>query len=104
MNKTVNEQNSHSLFSPDEILSPLDEKAAELEARIKKLSDICTELNPYEPISDDLKMRLMDFHILDLSDPFKITNTLLMLLEDSIDELHVIRPFNEKASDVREIF
>lgn len=93
-------------YSPFEVLQPLEvleEKVRELEARVKKLSDICTELNPYAPITDDLKMRLMDFHILDLSDPFKVTNTLLMLLEDTIDELHIIKPFNEQESLLKEI-
>lgn len=90
-------------YSAYEILHPLEETIAELEARIKKLSDICTELNPYEPIPDELKMRLMDLNILDFSDPFKITNTLLMLLEDTIDELHLIKPFNDQDSLVKEI-
>ena len=83
--------------------NPLQEKIEYLEARIKVLSDICQELNPYEAVSDDLKMRMMDFNILDFSDPFKITNTLLMLLEDTIDELHVIKPFDEASSPVKEI-
>ncbi len=102
----LNKKTGTESYSPFEILQPLevlDEKVQELEARIKKLSDICTELNPYAPITDDLKMRLMDFHILDLSDPFKVTNTLLMLLEDTIDELHVIKPFNEQESLLKEI-
>ena len=30
------------------------------------------------------------------NDPFKITNALLILLEDSIDELHILKPFNDK--------
>ena len=99
MNKTTYETNSDSPFR----LNPLEEKIEYLEARIKKLGDICSELNPYAPIPDELKMRLMDFNILDLSDPFKITNTLLVLLEDTIDELHVIKPFNEDESPVKEI-
>ncbi|MBC7429838.1 MAG: hypothetical protein H7336_14585 [Bacteriovorax sp.] len=84
--------------------NPLQEKIEYLEARIKILGDICTEINPYEPISDELKMRLMDFNILGLDDPFKVTNSLLMLLEDTIDELHVLKPFDEKSSPVKEIF
>lgn len=103
MNKSTFTPAHNEVFSPAEILNPLQEKVDYLEARIKKLSDICNELNPYEPITADLKMRLMDFHILDLSDPFKITNTLLMLLEDTIDELHVIKPFNSEESLVKEI-
>ncbi len=83
--------------------NPLQEKIDYLEARIKVLGDICTEINPYEEISPDLKMRLLDFHILDLSDPFKVTNQLLMLLEDTIDELHVIKPFDDSDLAVKEI-
>lgn len=77
------------------LINPHDEKIVYLETRIKKLEKICLELNPYETITDELKMQLLDFNIVDLSDPFKITNTLLMLLEDSIDELHLIKPFHE---------
>lgn len=83
--------------------NPLQEKIDYLEARIKTLGDICTELNPYEAIPDELKMKLMDFNILDFTDPFKITNTLLMLLEDTIDELHVIKPYDDSTSTVKEI-
>lgn len=103
MNKINVKEEISSSYSPFELLQPLEETVTHLEARIKKLSDICTELNPYEPISDSMKMRLMDFNILDFSDPFKITNTLLMLLEDTIDELHVIKPFNDQDSLVKEI-
>lgn len=83
--------------------NPLQEKIDYLEARIKLLGDICTEINPYEAIPDDLKMKLLDFNILDLNDPFKVTNKLLMLLEDTIDELHVIKPYDDTNSTVKEI-
>ncbi len=83
--------------------NPLQEKIDYLEMRIKVLGDICTEINPYDQISDDLKMRLMDFNILDLTDPFKVTNQLLMLLEDTIDELHVLKPFDDSDLPVKEI-
>ena len=71
----------------------LDDKILYLENRIKKLSDICNELNPYQPVSDEFKKRLKEFNILEHNDPFKITNALLLLLEDTIDELHLIKPF-----------
>lgn len=83
--------------------NPLQEKIEELEARIKILGDICSEINPYEAIPDELKMRLMDFNILNLDDPFKVTNSLLMLLEDSIDELHFLKPYDPDSSPVKEI-
>ncbi|MBC7714898.1 MAG: hypothetical protein H7177_16240 [Rhizobacter sp.] len=83
--------------------NPLQEKIETLEARIKMLGDICSEINPYETIPDELKMRLLDFNIVGLDDPFKVTNTLLMLLEDTIDELHVLKPFDVESSPVKEI-
>jgi hypothetical protein len=86
-----------------EITNPLLEKIEFLEERIKVLGNICNEINPYGPISDDLKMRLLDFNILNLDDPFKVTNSLLMLLEDSIDELHILKPFDIDNSLVKEI-
>lgn len=75
--------------------NPLLEQILFLENRIQVLSDICSELNPYEEISAEQKMKLMNFNILDFSDPFKITNQLLVLLEDSIDELHLLRPLSD---------
>lgn len=83
--------------------NPLNEKISYLEARIKDLGEICQEIDPYQTVSDELKMRLLNYNILDLSDPFKITNQLLVLLEDTIDELHVIKPFNDEDSPVKEI-
>lgn len=82
--------------------NPLQDKIDYLEARIKLLGDICTEINPYEAISEELKMKLLDFNILELNDPFKVTNKLLMLLEDTINELHIIKPYDETLSTVKE--
>lgn len=94
-NKVLERDNHrHGLNQSAPIGTPLDETIAALEARIKKLGDICQELNPYAPVSEEFKKRLREFHILEFDDPFKITNALLMLLEDSIDELHQLRPLS----------
>lgn len=82
---------------------PFEEKIAELEARIKVLGGICNDINPYAEITDEQKMRMLDFNIVDFSDPFKITNTLLMLLEDTIDELHLLKPYDNSQGPVKEI-
>lgn len=74
--------------------SPLSESIEALELRIKKLSDICNELNPYAPVDESFKKRLREFNIMEFEDPFKITNALLRLMEDSIDELHQLRPLS----------
>ncbi|MBC7537279.1 MAG: hypothetical protein H7281_00540 [Bacteriovorax sp.] len=88
-NKTINDLGTNpALFQNDE-------KILYLEARILKLGEICNDLNPYTPIPEDFKFRLREFNIMEFSDPFKITNALLMLLEDTIDELHILKPFND---------
>jgi hypothetical protein len=88
-NKTLND------LSGSPILVQNEEKILYLEERIKKLGDICNELNPYQPVAESFQARLREFNILEFSDPFKITNALLMLLEDTIDELHILKPFND---------
>lgn len=88
-NKTIQSENQNPGFIVNE------EKILYLESRIAKLGDICKDLNPYMPIPDDFKLRLREFNILEFEDPFKITNALLILLEDTIDELHVLKPFND---------
>jgi hypothetical protein len=69
-----------------------NEKVKKLEERINKLSTICNQLNPYQPLDKEFQLRLKEFNIYEFDDPFKITNALLMLLEDSIDELHIYKP------------
>lgn len=59
----------------------------ELEARVASLRHICQHLDPYGPMDLETKKTLEQFYIYDFSDPFKVTNELLMLLEDSIQEL-----------------
>lgn len=88
-NKSLESDKQTSVFS-----SPLSETIEVLEARIKKLSDICNELNPYAPVDESFKKRLREFNIMEFEDPFKITNALLRLMEDSIDELHQLRPLS----------
>jgi hypothetical protein len=96
-NKSTNDKFSdHDLIhDPIHDVVQNSEKILFLETRIQKLGEICTDLNPYEPIKDDFKIRLREFNILEFDDPFKITNALLILLEDTIDELHLLKPFND---------
>ena len=91
-NKTTNELGSNQI----QIQSQNDEKILYLENRIKKLGEICNNLNPYLPITDEFKLGLKEFNIMEFNDPFQITNALLMLLEDTIDELHILKPFDDK--------
>jgi hypothetical protein len=74
-----------------------------LEKRIEVLGDICNELNPYAPISAEFKLKLREFNILDASDPFHVTNALLRLLEDSINELHVLKPLSAEEMQIENL-
>ncbi len=89
--------NKHNSTNLDGNSAPIwdtttNEKVLYLEERIKKLSSICNELNPYQPVDKEFQQRLKEFNIYEFEDPFKITNALLMLLEDTIDELHIYKP------------
>ncbi len=64
-----------------------------LKDKIETLKSICNELNPYLPISDEMKNTLLEFGIEDFSDPFKITNALIFTLENNMEELNRLSPF-----------
>lgn len=74
-----------------------------LEERIKKLGTICNDLNPYQPISAEFKLMLREFNIIDATDPFHVTNALLRLMEDSINELHKIKPLSEEEMRIENL-
>ncbi len=63
----------------------------QLEFMIKDLSYICDILNPYEKIPSELIEKLSIYNIKDLSDPFSITNKILVLLEDGIVKLSQLK-------------
>lgn len=65
--------------------------------RIESLKELCNKLDPYKPISADLKNELAQFQITEYCDPFVITNKLLLLLEDSIEELYKLQ--NKRLTD-----
>lgn len=67
------------------------DKIKSLEQTINILKNLCNTINPYEKISDQQKKILAQFHITDFYDPFTITNKLLVLLEDSIEELQQLK-------------
>ena len=61
-------------------------RVAFLEAQIAELEDICQHIDPAVELTAQMKERLERFHITDYYDPFMITNKLVVLLEDSIEE------------------
>ena len=58
-----------------------------LTTTVRELNGLCNDLDPYLPIPDDMKIMLKNYGIEDFYDPFDITNQLLLLLENSIEEL-----------------
>jgi|GEM_PF-4887901 hypothetical protein len=63
----------------------------QLELKILELKDIADEMNPYEPLPLSLKARLEKWGIPISTDPFRLTNTLLLTMEDSIDKRSRLR-------------
>ncbi len=69
----------------------------ELETRIKVLRSLCDQLDPYSPLEAETKNRLKELNINPINDPFALTNQLLLLMEDALEELesrHPSRPIN----------
>jgi hypothetical protein len=62
-------------------------KMTPLEQRRQQLSKLCDELDPYLPLSDEIKQKLESFGITEFMDPFTITNKLLVLLDEVNNEL-----------------
>ena len=52
--------------------------------QLETLRDFCDSLNPYGPMSLEEKLRLSEYGITDLSNPFEVTNKLLLLLENNL--------------------
>ena len=57
-----------------------------LSQKIEMLKAICAELNPYETITEEMKERLNAVGIFELNNPFQLTNTLIVMLEDAIEK------------------
>lgn len=84
-------------LQPQSELSPnaLSERRLYLEGQVEKLRFICDRLNPYEQIPDYLKKELRAVGLNDLLDgsydPFALTNKLLLLMENALEELELYK-------------
>ena len=67
------------------------EYISQLEGRISELNQLCANLDPYATIDEEEIKVLKKFNIQNWQDPFKLTNQLVLLLEDSIEELHRLK-------------
>jgi hypothetical protein len=53
---------------------------------IERLKYLCDHLDPYSPLDENFKTELSYFKIDNYRDPFDLTNKLLKLMEDSLEE------------------
>lgn len=77
-NRNENELND---ISSNDVQKPTNYLSDE---QLEVLKQLCRDLNPYEEMSLDEKLKLQEFNITDLNNPFAITNKLLMILEDNL--------------------
>ena len=62
-----------------------------LKEKIAELEDICQHIDPAQELSFEMRKRLANFQITEILDPFIITNKLIVLLEDYIEELQSLQ-------------
>ena len=72
------------------LLETNEERKTQIKTKISRLNNLCHHINPYEELPVKIKNELSYFKIHDIKDPFSITNKLILLLEDSIEELQSI--------------
>ena len=58
-----------------------------LEKKIERLKYICDHLDPYTKKDADINERLEEFQLQNIEDPFELTNKLLLMMENTIEEL-----------------
>lgn len=58
-----------------------------LERRVKKLEKLCQEVDPFIPLSDELRNELSMFGIVNWRDPDHLTKQIILMFEDSVKEL-----------------
>ncbi len=62
-----------------------------LERRVKKLEKLCQEVDPFIPLTDELKNELSMFGIENWRDPDHLTKQIILMFEDSVKELRDLK-------------
>ncbi len=62
--------------------------------QLEELQEFCQNFNPYEEPSLEDKLRLQEYGVSDLNNPFEVTNKILLLLENNIQ-------FRENSAEAR---
>lgn len=77
-------------FNTPGLAAPLSDRKLRYEAlrvKVDKLNALASDLDPYQPISVEVQAELKNLGVVVLDDPFALTNQLVVILEDTIDEL-----------------
>lgn len=59
----------------------------ELTTKADFLRQICLNLDPYSPMDKDQKETLLNLGLKDINDPFRVTNELIMQMENVLEEI-----------------
>ncbi|MFT6070044.1 MAG: archaellum component FlaC [Bacteriovoracaceae bacterium] len=62
-----------------------------LERRVKKLEKLCQEVDPFIPLTEELKNELSMFGIETWRDPDHLTKQIILMFEDSVKELRDLK-------------
>lgn len=63
-----------------------------LEKRVKKLEMLCQEVDPFIPLTEELRHELSLFGIVNWRDPDHLTKQIILMFEDSVKELRDLKP------------
>lgn len=59
----------------------------ELTTRADYLKQLCLNLDPYAPLDKKQKETLLNLGVKDIDDPFRVTNELIMQMENTLEEI-----------------
>ena len=80
-----------------EKLTMMAKDTEELEKKVALLRSLCDRINPYAPLSPKVQKQLKSLGVTPEGDPFALTNQLLLLMEEALEELH--RPWPHPPVD-----
>ena len=61
----------------------------ELNGRASALKEMCLKLDPYQPLTEGEIGDLEELGIKNIDDPFRLTNELILKMEDTLEEIDV---------------
>lgn len=59
----------------------------ELNNRASLLKEMCLKIDPYSPLQPREKEELQELGIKNIDDPFRLTNELILRMEDTLEEI-----------------